>query len=168
MNPDELLKTVSAGDIIIVETDPETEKARTACLISVAASKSGRKVMLFSNYSPADDIPGKIFSIASGIDENRIASGSLNDPEISRLWQELRHISEVPILIKYGEPGFDELIFHIKKERAVDIVVVESMKPDSSGRTVKESVSELKKSVMNRGCAVIILHRSISADDILH
>lgn len=158
MKPDELLKTVSAGDIIIVETDPETEKILTACFISVAASKSGRKVMIFSNYSPPADIPGKIFSIASGIDEKRMASGCLDDSEISRLWKEMKHISEVPILIQHGEPGFDELAAYIMEERTVDLVIVESIKPFADGRSLRKSVSELKKKITNPGCAVIILH----------
>ncbi len=168
MNPDELLKTVSEGDIIVFETATPVERIRTACLLSVAASKSGRKVMLFSNYSPAADIPGKIFSIASGIDENRMASGNLDDSEINSLWRELRHISEFPILIKHGDVGFDELTIHIQEERTVDLVIVENICRSGQCRTVKESICELKKNITDRGCAVIILELRASADDILH
>lgn len=127
---DKLLNGLQAQDLVILSASPSVGKTAVALNVSLAAARSGRRVMFFSAEMSADKITQRLLCAAGRVDTQRLRSGFLQRAETPKLKAAFDEISRLNIEID-DTPNVS--IAHIKsvaraaarKHGKVDLIVID-------------------------------------------
>jgi replicative DNA helicase len=96
---DTLLNGLQAQDLVILSASPSVGKTAVALNVSLAAARSGRRVMFFSAEMSADKITQRLLCAAGRVDTQRLRSGFLQRAETPKLKAAFDEVSRLHIEI---------------------------------------------------------------------
>ena len=96
---DTLLNGLQPQDLVILSASPSVGKTAVALNISLAAARSGRRVMFFSAEMSGDKITQRLLCSAGRVDTQRLRSGFLTRAETPKLKRAFDEVSQLSIEI---------------------------------------------------------------------
>jgi replicative DNA helicase len=152
---DKMTTGLNPGELVIIAGRPSMGKTSFAMNIAEFASiKSGKTVLVFSMEMSGEDLAARMFSSIGRIDQNKLRTGNMGDPDLVRLSMAIETMSKAKLHIdssaSLSPMELRARSRRIAKECDIGLIVVDYLglmhvPGHNKGRT--EEISEISRSL---------------------